>query len=240
MASSHLHPYQYQNFSSMNLNREQVPLGASHGQSNDPLTLPTGHPRPQVLHLRSPSHRSHRLPPVLLLLISLLIPPLLSLLYLTAGHVILSQIHKSSPSSIYHTPIISSIEAGATGGAIFSLPTAFILYLLLFCNKNQVPEDFFEDDSITTGPTRCTTYVGYLACVLFFVGIGGIAGPLGVTCLSSNNSNPNSRKLLTTGAAAAAGFLGGVVLSVGGLLLGLLTALVWSFIRQRSNCRDHT
>lgn len=81
------------------------------------------------------------------------------------------------------------------------------------------------------------TYVGYLACVLSFVGIGGIAGPLGVACLSSGNSNALviSNGILSTGAAAAAGFLGGVVLSVGGLLLGVLTILVWSFWMRRKN-----
>ena len=211
----------------------QVPRDTSYGQRrNEPLTLPIGHPQTQTLPLRTPFHQ---LRPVALLLISLLIPPLLSLLYLTAGHVILSQIHKSSSSSIYHIPILSSIEVGATGGVIFSLPIAFILYLLIFYNKKPVPEDFFEDDSITTGSTRCTTYVGYLACALFFVGIGGIAGPLGVTCLSSGHSNALvvTKKMLSTGAAAAAGFLGGVVLSVGGLILGILTALVWSFWMRR-------
>jgi len=75
------------------------------------------------------------------------------------------------------------------------------------------------------------THVGYLACVFFFVGIGGIAGPLGVTCLSS--SLVITKKMLSTRAAAAAGFLGGVVLSVGGLLLGILTVWVWSFWTRR-------
>jgi hypothetical protein len=243
MVSSRLYPYQYQNPfpSSMNVeNHEtsrvsilQAPRGTSYGQrSDEPLTLPIGHPQPQTLPLRTPSHRLRL---VVLLLISLLIPPLLSLVYLSAGHVILSRIHKSSSSSIYHVPILSSIEVGATGGLCFSLPVALTLYLLIFYNKRPVPEDFFEDDSITTGSTRYTTYVGYLVCVFFFVGIGGIAGPLGVTCLSSGNSNSlvTTKKILSIKAAAAAGFLGGVVLSVGGLLLGILTFLVWSFWTRR-------
>ena len=188
--------------------------------------------KPQTLLLGTPFHQIR---PVVLLL-SLPIPPLLSLLYLTAGHVILSQIYKSSSSSIYHIPILSSIEVGATGGLIFSLPVAFILYLLLFYNKKPVPDDFFDDDSVITGPTRCMTYVGYFVCVFFFVGIGGIAGPLGVACLSSGNSNTLviPTEILSMGAATVAGFLGGVVLSAGGLLLGILTLLVWSFwIRQK-------
>lgn len=190
--------------------------------------------QPQAIPLRTPSYPLR--PVVLLLLLSLPIPPLLSLLYLTAGHVILSQIYQSSSSSIYHIPIISSVEVGATGGLIFSLPVAFILYLLLFYNKKPVPDDFFDDDSVITGPTRCMTYVGYLACVLFFVGIGGIAGPLGVACLSSNPSTlVIPMEILSAGAAAAAGFLGGIVLSVGGLLLGLLIVFVWSFWMRRKN-----
>lgn len=199
-------------------------------------------PQPQTFPLKTPPHQ---LRPVVLLFVSLPIPPLLSLLYLTAGHVILSQIYKSSSSSIYHIPILSSVEVGATGGLIFSLPAAFILYLLTFYNKKPVPDDFFDDDSVITGPTRCVTYVGYFVCVLFFVGIGGIAGPLGVACLSSGNANalviPN--EILSTGAAAAAGFLGGAVLSVGGLLLGILTILFWSFWMRRKNrkiCYDQT
>lgn len=211
----------------------QVPQGTSYGQkSNESLTLqvPIGHPQPQTLFLRTPSHQLRL---VVLLLISLPIPPLLSLLYLTAGHAILSQIHTSS-SSIYHIPILSSIEAGATGGFIL-LPIAFTLYFLIIYNKKPVPDDFFDDDSVITGSIRCTTYVGYLVCLLFFVGIGGIAGPLGVTCLSSGNSNALviTKKMLSTGDAAAAGFLGGVVLSIGGLLLSILSVLVWSFWRRK-------
>ena len=196
--------------------------------------------KPQTLLLGRP----HQIRPiVLLLLLSLPIPPLLSLLYLTAGHAILSQIYKSSSSSIYHIPILSSMEVGATGGLIFSLPVAFILYLLLFYNQKPVPDDFFDDDSVITGPTRCMTYVGYLVCVFFFVGIGGIAGPLGVACLSSGNSNTLviPTEILSMGAATVAGFLGGVVLSVGGLLLGILAILVWSFwIRRKIKRPDHT
>jgi len=45
---------------------------------------------------------------------------------------------------------------------------------------------FFDDDSVITRPTRFMTYAGYAACTLLLVAIGGIAGPLGVACLSSN------------------------------------------------------
>jgi hypothetical protein len=71
--------------------------------SMNPKTSPD--PQPQILPLRIPSLQLR--PVVLFPLLSLPIPPLLSLLYLAAGYVILSQIYKSSSSSIYHTPILS-------------------------------------------------------------------------------------------------------------------------------------
>ncbi|KAF8804179.1 hypothetical protein BYT27DRAFT_7069054, partial [Phlegmacium glaucopus] len=173
-----------------------------------------------------------QLRPIVLLLVFLPIPPLLSLIYLTTGHAILRQIQKSS-TSIYYAPILSSIEAGATGGIILSLPTILLLYLLIYPKKQpSVPEDFFDDDdSVTRGSARWMMYFGYIVGVLFLVGIGGIAGPLGVTCLSSDTSNAFviTKRMLSTGSAAAAGFLGGVVLSVGILLLGVLITLLWSF-----------
>ena len=156
----------------VSISQVQVPQSTSYGQkSNESLTLPISHPQPP---LRTPSHQ---LRPVVLLLMSLPIPPLLSLLHLTAGHAILCQIHKSSSSSIYQIPILSSIQVGATGSSIFSLPTAFILYFLIVYKKKPVPEDFFDDDSVITSSTRCTTY-GYLVCLLFFVSIGGMRVPL--------------------------------------------------------------
>jgi hypothetical protein len=195
-------------------------------------------PQPQTLPLRTPSLQLR--PVVLFPLLSLPIPPLLSLLYLAAGYVILGQIYKSSSSSIYHTPILSSIEVGAMGGLIFS-PVASILYLLIFYNKRPVQDDFFDDDSVITASTRYMTYTGYLSCALLLVGIDGSAKPLGVACLSRNFTVVIPTEILSTGAAATAGLLGGVVLSVGGLLLGILTVFVWSYwMGERIKCRDHT
>jgi len=196
--------------------------------------------RPQSLPKRT--RLSLRLPPVIGFFAFLPIPPLLSLLYMATGHAILRQIYKSSPSSIYHTPILSSIEAGAMGGLIFSLPAAVLLCLLIFyLRPHSVPEDFFEDDdaSETTGLARWMMYIGYLVCVFLVVGIGGIAGPLGVICLLgifklNAHALVISKKVLSTGAAAAAGILGGVVLSVAILLLAVLTTMVWSlWIRRK-------
>ena len=239
MASSILHPYQYS--SSRNLNVQNhamahVPIanlsqGISDSTSNGvSFTRPS---QPQTLPQRTPF--SFHLPPVVMRFAFLPIPPLLSLLYIATGHAILRQIHKSSPSSIYHTPILSSIEAGATGGVIFSLPALLLLYLLIFYRwPHSVPEDFFEDDSDTTG--LALWYIRYFACVFLLVGIGAIAGPLGVISLSHGvlNSFVITKKMLSTGAAAAAGILGGVVLSVAILFLGALTTLVWSFWIRKS------
>ena len=200
----------------------------------------TNHPQPQT-----PPHTAHSQyhePPLplqrrpILLLIFLPISPLLSVLYMALGHAILRQDLKSS-NSIYHAPIISSIEAGATGGVILSLPIALLLYLLIFPGRQpSVPEDFFEDDdTVTTPSARWTMYAGYLICVFFFFGIGGVAGPLGVICLSSGTSHAFVvlKKMLSPAAAAAAGFVGGVVLSFGILLLGLLIVSLWSFWMRR-------
>jgi len=239
MASSILHPYQYpssrnvQNLAMAHVPIANFPQGTSDSTNNDvSFTRPS---QPQTLPQKTPF--SFHLPPVIILFAFLPIPPLLSLLYLATGHAILRQIHKSSPSSIYHTPILSSIKAGATGGLIFSLPTLLLLYLLIFYHwPHSVAEDFFEDDSETTGLARWLMYIRYLACVFLVVGIGAIAGPLGVISLSHGVLNVLviTKKMLSTGAAAAAGILGGVVLSAAILFLGALTTLVWSFWIRKS------
>lgn len=246
MASSRPHPYRYPpaTFSSLEdnnikINRTPIPQISLARDTNNthtekPLINAISRLQPQSLPHRAPSRHDHRSLPFLspiFLLMFIPIPPLLSLLYLTTGHAILRQNHQSS---IYHEPILLSIEAGATGGAILSLPITILLYLFMFSTRNSssVPDDFFEDDdSTTTSSAHWLRYAGYVVCVIFLVGIGGVAGPLGVTCLSTH-STPTS-KMLSTGAAALAGLLGGVILSVGILLLGLLTTLIWSFwVRQ--------
>jgi len=175
--------------------------------------------------------------PFLVLLLFLPVPPLLSLVYLVTGHAIFRQTH-ASPTSIFRAPFLSSIEAGATGGVILSLPIALLLYLLLYPTRpDTAPEDFFEDDSSSViNQARWIRYTGYTVAALLAICIGGIAGPLGVTCLSSGaaDSFVGNKRLLSTGAAASAGFVGGVLLFVGCLSIGVIVLLVWSlWLRKR-------
>lgn len=148
---------------------------------------------------------------------------------MVTGHAILRAAH-SSPESIYHAPIVSSLEAGATGGVILALPLALLLYLLLFPNKSEdAPEDFFEDDgSSVMGIGQWLRLAGYVTSVFFFFIIGGLAGPLGVTCLPNNAQTTfvGEQKLLSSGAAAAAGFVGGAVLAFAVTIGGVLATLI--------------
>ena len=237
------YPYQHQDPSPTSTNIENLAMfhvsipelpqrtSESRNGSSVPLTRRT---RPQSF-LQRPSSSPFQ-PQSVILLIFLPIPPLLSLLYLATGHAILRQAHISSPSSIYHSPIVTSIEAGATGGLIISLPSFFFLYLLIFYHsRHSVPDDFFDDDDGSATTHNWTLYLGYLACLFFAVGIGGIAGPLGVICLANGVLNPFivAKKMLSTGAAVAAGFLGGFVLSLSVLLLALFISWGWSFWKRR-------
>ena len=171
--------------------------------------------------------------PLCLLLIFLPIPPLLALIYLAVGHAILRVTH-SHTDSVFHAPILSSVEAGATGGVILSLPLALLLFILLSPNAppSNSRDDFFEDDDSTMDiQSRLLRYTGYAVCVIFSFAIGGVAGPLGVTCLSSGTLDAfvDNKKMLSTGAAAAAGFLGGVILSFGTLAVVVATFFSWTF-----------
>ncbi|KAF8152255.1 hypothetical protein B0H34DRAFT_110986 [Crassisporium funariophilum] len=199
---------------------------------------------PQGRSRRASSSRVHeppplplRLRPIVLLLIFLPIPPLLSLIYMLTGHAILRSTDRSH-HSIFRTPLLASIEAGATGGIILSLPFALLLYILLFPNKPpSAPEDFFEDDnSSITGTDRWMRYAGYIVGAFLVLGIGGMAGPLGVTCLSSGTSGEfaAARRMLTTGAATSAGFLGGVVVSFATLAFCMLALVIWSIWVRRN------
>lgn len=68
-------------------------------------------------------------------------------------------------------------------------------------------------------------------CVIFALAIGGVAGPLGVTCLSSGTMDAfvYNKKMLNAGAATAAGFLGGVVMSFGTLVTAVVVFFSWTF-----------
>ncbi|KAF9476153.1 hypothetical protein BDN70DRAFT_882799 [Pholiota conissans] len=185
---------------------------------------------PQRTQTRSLARTQSIIPPVTLsplfiLLLFLPVPPLLSIIYIVAGHAIL-RASNSSPNSIYLSPIVASLEAGATGGVILSLPIAFLLYLLIYPNKpRDSPEDFFEDDnSRVETQEKWLRYTGYAVAAFLILAIGGIAGPLGVTCLSTGSLDEfvGNKRLLSTSAAAAAGFVGGVVLVFGSLVMGIL------------------
>jgi hypothetical protein len=176
--------------------------------------------------------------PFHLLLIFLPIPPLLSLIYIAVGHAIL-RVAYPHLDSVYRAPILSSVEAGATGGVILSLPLALLLFILLSPNAppSTPRDDFFEDDdSIKDMQARWLQYTGYAVCVIFAFAVGGVAGPLGVTCLSSGTLDAfvDNKKMLSPGAAAAAGFLGGVVLSFGTLVTLVAVFFSWTFWMRRT------
>ncbi|CAA7269401.1 unnamed protein product [Cyclocybe aegerita] len=255
LVSSPPHPYTLAAFHSpAEPSPRETPTAVSHihrkantsefSSSEKPPESSTGHsyPRPPPVG-RPPSRHTLPIPlpihlrPWVLLLIFLPLPPLLSLLYMLTGHAILRR-SNSSPTSIYQAPLLSSVEAGATGGVILSLPLALLLYLLLFPSKPPTaPEDFFEDDdSSMLGGSRWARYSGYAVCVFVVLCVGGVAGPLGVTCLSNGETDGfvSAKKMLSTGAAASAGFVGGAVLSFAMVLLGVIGLGLWMARMKRA------
>ncbi|KAF8953690.1 hypothetical protein BDZ97DRAFT_591177 [Flammula alnicola] len=252
MASPPPHPYTLgATHSPVEVSFRQAPTTSGHGQLNTseistekPPENVEGYqyppPRPSR-RTRTPSIRPPPIPlrqrPVVLFLLFLPIPPLLSLIYMVVGHAILRG-SQSSPNSIYLSPLLSSVEAGATGGVILSLPLALLLYLLLFPNKpSAAPEDFFEDDtSSIVGQEKWLLYAGYTVCAFLLLCIGGIAGPLGVTCLSNGTLAMfvGNKRMLSASAAAAAGFVGGAIVAFGTLAISVLVTVGWTFwMRQQ-------
>jgi hypothetical protein len=201
------------------------------------------YPQPQHVRRRSLARAQSIMPPFTIsplfaFLLFLPVPPLLSMIYIVTGHAIL-RASRSSPNSIYLSPIVASLEAGATGGVILCLPLALLLYLLVYPNKaRDSPEDFFEDDnSAIEMQEKWLRYIGYAVAAFFFLAIGGIAGPLGVTCLSSGSLDEfvGDKRLLSTSAAAAAGFVGGLTLVFGTLSISALSAVCWTRFRTTSS-----
>ncbi|KIM44333.1 hypothetical protein M413DRAFT_379401 [Hebeloma cylindrosporum] len=225
----------------------EAPSTAGHTQHNTEASefsaeKPPQNTRTQSLRrLTSLREKPSSLPsrPFRLLLMFLPIPPLLSLIYMAVGHAILRATHPQ-PQSVFRAPVLSSVEAGATGGVILSLPLALLLFILLSPNPppSNSRDDFFEDDDSTTDmQARWIRYTGYTVFVLFVFAIGGVAGPLGVTCLSSGTLDAfvDNKRMLSTGAAAAAGFLGGVILSFGTLAITVALFFAWTFWMRYAN-----
>lgn len=217
------HPYQLAAYNSPHVD----PAISYHSRPLKPPESITGHTFTVTQQQQQPQRslpQSHHLPnnPRTLFLISLPIPPLLSLLYIVTGHAILRHHHTSNGP--YSAPFSSSAKAGVVGGTILSIPIALFLYLILSpTSKPELPEDFFEDDEAEVGNSRWVWYAGLFTVLILVLCIGGAAGPLGVTCLSTE-------ELLSPGEAAAAGMVGGLVLVVGSVTVaavGLVCCAIW-------------
>lgn len=238
------HPYTLgASYSHTDFSVREAASTAGHTQHNTETTeFSTEKPLQSTQSLRRVASLREKPSPLLsrpfrLLLLFLPIPPLLSLIYMAVGHAILRVAH-SHHDSIFRTPVLSSVEAGATGGVILSLPLALLLFILLSPNTpSNSQDDFFEDDDSTKDmQARWLQYTGYAVCVIFALAIGGVAGPLGVTCLSSGTLDAfvDDKKMLSTGAAAAGGFLGGVVMSFGTLVTVVVVFFSWTFWMRRT------
>ena len=185
--------------------------------------------------------QSYHLPnkPLTLFLIFLPIPPLLSLLYIVTGHAILQ--HHHTFEGPYSAPFSSSAKAGIVGGTILSIPIALILYLLFLpTSKPELPEDFFEDDEAEVGRSRWVWYAGIATVLILVLCIGGAAGPLGVTCLSSEDmlSLGDSEGMLSPGEAAAAGMVGGLVVAVGSVTVAAVGLVCYAIWLRRTSSRS--
>ncbi|RDB22376.1 hypothetical protein Hypma_010489 [Hypsizygus marmoreus] len=165
---------------------------------------------------------------VLLFIAFLPIPPLLSVIYILIGH----SIFRRAASSIqWSAPLLSSANAGAAGGIILTLPLALLLFILLAppppaasSPTREAHEDFFDDDdeSRVGVVQRAGSYATNIICAGLALGVGGAAGPLGVTCLGSGEHGTpvgadGRVAMLTPGKAAEAGIVGGVVM-LGGFI----------------------
>ncbi|KAL0066931.1 hypothetical protein AAF712_005920 [Marasmius tenuissimus] len=207
-----------------------------------PQSLSFFHPRsnPTPVSRHDPGEDTSVIQSVIIPLVSYIpVPPLLSLLYLITGHAILKS-SSSSSSSTRTAPVVSSLKSGLVGGAILALPLTIVLYLLLFPSESSdsdasSPLDFFEDDESQHNPlssilstftqirTRWRSALGYVAQALIIVFVGTAAGPLGVTCLADRSEG----RFLSAGQSAAAGAIGGLVLSPAIVGLSVMSLLIW-------------
>jgi hypothetical protein len=150
--------------------------------------------------------------------IFLLLPPILSLLYLVTGHAILQ---RGTSSTYWSPPLLSSARAGAIGGAVLSLPLFLLTWLIIPLPPSspirEAQEDFFDEDFLATSHVSTVMRVGtrlvHLCCCVLTLGVGSAAGPLGVSCLTGGGSGaPGRPAMLTPATAAQAGALGSVVI----------------------------
>ncbi|KAG7085488.1 hypothetical protein E1B28_003051 [Marasmius oreades] len=169
------------------------------------------------------------------------VPVLLSLLYLTLGHAVLS---------IHTVPVTTSLKSGVVGGAILALPLTIVFYLVYFptttlSSTSPPPEhppsrlDFFDDDESRGGVnfnyifglciSSCcggliSTNWRSLGQAVIVVFMGVVTGPLGVTVLSSAD---RPQEYLTAGQAARAGVVGGVILAPVIVGLSVVGVVFW-------------
>jgi hypothetical protein len=144
-------------------------------------------------HIRSWISRNK----ILSLFIVLPLPTALCVLYIVVGHAIFRASQHSSGSQSYHdVPLSSSAKAGAVGGAILTLPIAFVLYLIQritvepSSSRSGPADDFFDDESDVGAADTWRGLIAYVLAVIVVVFEGVIAGPIGISILRSTSSTP--------------------------------------------------
>ncbi|KAK1216455.1 hypothetical protein PQX77_020924 [Marasmius sp. AFHP31] len=223
-----------------NLNQTAPNPRRHHRPQSLSFFYPRSAPTPVSFSRHDPGEDASVIQSVIIPLLSYIpVPPLLSFLYLITGHAILKS-SSSSSSSTRTAPVVSSLKSGLVGGAILALPLTIVLYLLLFPSDESdsdasSPLDFFEDDESQHNPfssmlsafsqirTRWRSALGYVAQALIIVFVGTAAGPLGVTCLADGSEG----QFLSAGQSAAAGAIGGLVLSPAIVGLSVMSLLIW-------------
>ncbi|KAF5378202.1 hypothetical protein D9615_007532 [Tricholomella constricta] len=133
-----------------------------------PLTLPPPprpRPAPSTPTRRLSLSALHKLRLLLLLLLFIPIPPFLSVLYLTIGHALLQRASSSHTATTWSAPLLTSANAGATGGTILALPLFLLLFLLLYPASSSSSSPSSSSSSLfpsfaslfpssSSGPTR--------------------------------------------------------------------------------------
>lgn len=194
-----------------------LPVPSTHAQTVplNPNNDPAAAQRPSSRR----SRRSQRAVPspvkaAALLAAFLPIPPVLAIIYTACGHSVL---RVAIPKHFGSVPLISSIRAAATGGAILTLPLAVLLYLLFFPTKAPDPDDFFEDEELGE---PMSVYASYGLSAVLALTLGAVSGALGTVCLPDN-------LMLSSGQAVEAGILGGAIVDAGLAAIAFTAFAVW-------------